>query len=120
MRPRGRLVRSTPLYDLRSENGGRPLAFNKRGAFIGDEETAKRLCDKLGIDPLRVVGDCCSVGKGADGKWYGWSHRAIGGFGVGDVVRKGDVAAEYLRVGFAARTDADARRIAEAFARSVG
>ena len=31
-----------------------------------------------------------SFGKSdADGKWYGWSHRAIGSFGAGDKV-KGD------------------------------
>lgn len=27
-------------------------------------------------------------------KWYGWSHRAIFGFGVGDKVKKGDCAYE--------------------------
>lgn len=32
------------------------------------------------------------IGRGADGKWYGWSHRLIAGFGIGDAVRVGDVA----------------------------
>ena len=32
-----------------------------------------------------------SVGKGSDGKWYGWSHRAVWGFGIGDKVKKGDI-----------------------------
>lgn len=30
----------------------------------------------------------------ADQKWYGWSHRAIYGFGIGSTVKKGDIAYE--------------------------
>ena len=30
-----------------------------------------------------------SWGLGCDGKYYGWSHRAVGDFGVGDVVKPG-------------------------------
>lgn len=67
-------------------------------------------------------------------KWYGWSHRAIAGFGVGDTVKKGDVIApsspddpyphsrpelESLPVGFTAKTLDDARRMAAAFALAV-
>lgn len=29
--------------------------------------------------------------KGYDGKYYGWSHRAVYGFSVGDTVKKGDI-----------------------------
>ena len=29
--------------------------------------------------------------KGYDGKWYGWSHRAVYGFGIGDKIKEGDV-----------------------------
>ena len=66
------------------------------------------------------------------GKWYGWSHRAIYGFKVGDTVKKGDVLApdpdypsaagdreQELPVGFTAKTPADARRMAAAFALRV-
>ncbi len=67
-------------------------------------------------------------------KWYGWSHRAIYGFKVGDTVKKGDTIApsepddpyphsrpelETLPVGFTAKTLDDARRMAAAFALSV-
>ncbi len=31
-----------------------------------------------------------SLGKSDDGKYYGWSHRAIYGFEIGDSVQKGD------------------------------
>lgn len=64
-----------------------------------------------------------------DQKWYGWSHRAIFGFGIGDEVKKGDVIApdreypplrgESLPIGFKAKTLADARRMAAAFALAV-
>lgn len=54
-----------------------------------------------------------------DQKWYGWSHRAIYGFGVGDIVKEGSVCAEYLPVGFKAKNLKDAKKMATAFARSV-
>ena len=63
-----------------------------------------------------------------DQKWYGWSHRAIYGFKVGDKVKPGDVVApdpEYPRpdreipVGFVAKTLDDARRMAASFADAV-
>jgi len=34
-------------------------------------------------------------GKGYDGKFYGWSHRAIYGYGVGDLVKPGDIGNKY-------------------------
>jgi len=61
--------------------------------------------------------------------WYGWSHRAIAGFKVGDTVKKGDVIADgnaaYLRggrrfpVGFTAKSLQDARDMAATFADEV-
>lgn len=33
--------------------------------------------------------------KASDGKWYGWSHRAVAGFGVGDVVKPGHIGNKY-------------------------
>ncbi len=34
-------------------------------------------------------------GKGSDGKYYGWSHRAVSGFGVGDTVKPGHIGNKY-------------------------
>ena len=31
----------------------------------------------------------------ADGKWYGWSHRAVHGFGVGDLIKPGHIGNKY-------------------------
>lgn len=113
-------------------------AYNPAGQYIGDPETAEFLCVKKGIAPeLMGAGKVCSIGFcEKDQKWFGWSHRAIFGFGVGDEVAEGDCCAssgwtdEYLAehpeadtslpVGFRATTLDDARRMAVAFAESVG
>ena len=52
-------------------------------------------------------------------KYYGWSHRAIYGFGIGDIVKEGDVIAESFSVGFEAKNLDDSKRMAIAFAEGV-
>ena len=107
------------------------------GAYIGDLKTTTFLCEEKGIAPEPMNGgSVCSIGFcEREQKWYGWSHRAIYGFGVGDVVSEGDCTAssgytdDYLKdhpeadtslpVGFRAETLDDAKRMAEAFAESV-
>ncbi len=76
-----------------------------------------------------------SYGKSANGKWYGWSHRAINGFKVGDEI-KGDSLGkkvEYDKLpdgssdfdkpsyedDFTIKDDAQAREIAMRFAENV-
>lgn len=68
-------------------------AYTPDGHYIGDEDFAKHL-DERGIAPaLREGCGVCSIGfNEAEQKWYGWSHRAMFGFGVGSVVSKGDCA----------------------------
>ena len=97
------------------------------------DEATKEYLEKRGIVPedhKLSIGFCEQ-----EQKWYGWSHRAIYGFGVGDVVKEGDCTAtsgwtdEYLAehpeedlslpVGFKAETLDDAKRMAIAFAESV-
>jgi hypothetical protein len=60
----------------------------------------------------------CSVGKAeSDGKWYGYSHRAIAGFGVGDVVKAdtcGNTKGEYT-----IKTDDQARQTAINFTKDI-
>ena len=108
------------------------------GAYIGSSKDAFFLCRTKGIHPeLRTPeSNVCSIGFcEREQKWFGWSHRAIQGFGIGDVVEEGDCCAtsgwtdDYLAehpeedaslpVGFAAKTLDDAKRMAEAFAESV-
>ena len=114
-------------------------AYTPNGDYIGDKRTAHFLCTKKGIKPEKISpsnNKVCSIGFcEAEQKWYGWSHRAIFGFGIGDIVKEGDCTAssgwtdEYLKehpdedgslpIGFQAKDLNDARRMAVAFAESV-
>jgi hypothetical protein len=111
----------------------------KDGGYVGEWKDARWLHEK-GIAPEIRPGSCgsvCSIGFcDREQKWYGWSHRALYGFGIGDVVEKGSCCAssgwtdeylaehpeadESLPVGFKAETLDDAKRMAEAFAEGVG
>jgi hypothetical protein len=68
-------------------------AYTPTGDYIGDKKVAHMLCTKRGIkpeksDPKHCV---CSIGFcEKEQKWYGWSHRAIYGFGIGGKVKQGD------------------------------
>jgi len=65
------------------------------GDYIGDSKTAFFLCRKKGIKPkLRCShSKTCSIGFcEKEQKYYGWSHRAIYGFKIGDTVKKGNCA----------------------------
>jgi hypothetical protein len=93
-------------------------AYAKDGTYIGDPKFAKMLVDKYGIntfekaDPTDSV---ASIGFSPDQKkWYGWSHRGLYGFEIGDEVKEGDCTAtsgstdpsqdKSLPVGFKAKT----------------
>jgi len=63
--------------------------------------------------------DAQSFGKAeADGKWYGWSHRAIYGFGIGDCVEP-DTCGNSSGKEYVIKTDDQARDTAIAFAKDV-
>jgi len=113
-------------------------AYNLQGDYIGDADIAIHLCDNKGILPelSDLEHNTCSIGFcEREQKWYGWSHRAIFGFGIGDTVSEGDCCASsgwsdgltpegepdplVLPVGFTAETLDDAKRMAMAFAASV-
>lgn len=111
---------------------------NKQGAYVGDPLTAYRLLSR-GIVPETAEEDdtLCSIGFSAqEQKWYGWSHRTIAGFAIGDIAKEGDCVTtsgwveEYLiehpeadkrvPVGFEAKTLEDCKTLAIAYAESVG
>lgn len=93
------------------------------GAYVGDVEWAKNLAER-GIKPELIDQDhkVCSVGFcESEQKWYGWSHRAMYGFGIGEIVDAGDEGAEYFdSLPFVCETLADCRVAAANFARAVG
>lgn len=69
------------------------VAYNLNGDYIGSPKDAYFLCVKKGIAPEKSKPDhcVCSIGfSKKDGKWYGWSHRAIFGFKKGSRVKIGD------------------------------
>ena len=136
-------------YVLRKElvsgdevGGGPPFelisAWTPTGCYIGNSKDAYRLCVQRGIAPQLSQSEhgVCSIGFSERfQKWFGWSHRAIFGFGIGSIVKEGDCCAssgwteDYLKehpeadkslpVGFTAKTLEDAKRMAVAFAESV-
>lgn len=66
---------------------------NSTGDLIGDEDFARLMVSDRGIKPEMAKPDhgTCSIGFcEADGKWYGWSHRAWYGFDIGSTCRRGD------------------------------
>lgn len=61
-----------------------------------------------------------SFGKSeANGRWYGWSHRAIASFGIGDVVKPTTSGFERLKEPFTIKSEEKAREVAKIFAKSV-
>ncbi|KKL41723.1 hypothetical protein LCGC14_2367440 [marine sediment metagenome] len=117
-------------YILRTEMWSTPgcppvemkSCYTPDGHYIGGAPWGHRLCTIRGIRPeLRTAeSNTCSIGFcEREQKWYGWSHRAIYGFSIGDKVKEGDVTAEHLPIGFKAETLNDAKKMADAFARSV-
>jgi len=70
-------------------------AYTPEGNYIGRSKDAYYLCKKRGIKPeLADEGDnVCTIGfSSKEKKYFGWSHRAIHGFGIDDSVKKGDCA----------------------------
>lgn len=62
-------------------------AYTPTGDYIGDPRMAYILVVKYGIKPeLRTDhSNVCTIGFcEREQAWYGWSHRAICGFGIGD------------------------------------
>lgn len=69
-------------------------AFNMDGEYIGNPELAEELHQR-GIQPMLASPNhkVCSIGFcEKENKWYGWSHRAMYGFGIGSQIKKGDCA----------------------------
>jgi hypothetical protein len=107
--------------------------------YIGTPREARKLWKKFGIEKFELADPThkvVSIGfSPSQQKWYGWSHRAICCFGIGDTVKEGDCTnssgfiESYLKehpeedkrlpIGFTAKTLEDAKRMAIAFAESV-
>jgi hypothetical protein len=68
------------------------IGYTPEGYYIGESRWAYRLVKRKGLTDLQPRREhaVCSLGfSEAEQKWYGWSHRAIYGFGVGAVCKEG-------------------------------
>ena len=68
-----------------------------------NEDALNKFYEKHGIVPEKISNNhnVCSIGySDKEKKWYGWSHRSICGFGVGDKIfdkNFGDDDTHFLR-----------------------
>lgn len=122
-------------YELRDEiwNHGdlhpttmKRQAYNLQGDWIGESRWAYQLFHKKGVYPEKSSHKhcVCSVGFSKKlQKWFGWSHRAICGFGIGDRIfeeKYGNDQTPFIEHGKRVITNmAEARIAATAFAESV-
>lgn len=67
-------------------------AYNQEGVYVGDLKFAKYLAGRC-IRPQKNKPEhsVCSIGYSApEHAWYGWSHRAMVGFRIGDRIFEED------------------------------
>jgi len=101
-------------------------AYTPEGWLIGSSKDAHRLCKKMGIkpEPQREDSNVCTIGFcEKDQRWYGWSHRCICSFGIGDKIfedQYGDDTTPFVQHGnVPIKTLEDAKHASIAFAESV-
>ncbi len=121
------IIKKEKHYDLGDGNGIiMTSAYNYNGDYIGNPKDAVFICGKKGIKPEKSKKEhsVCSIGFCEnDQKWYGWSHRAMIGFGIGDMIFKerfGDASTHFTKHGDKPiKTFSDAKLSAKRFASYV-
>jgi hypothetical protein len=100
--PKDRTVENTP-----KDAKGFPICTHQTWLMIkGERRTPNSSVDSFGKSE-------------ANGRWYGWSHRAIASFGIGDVVKPTTSGFERLKEPFTINSEEKAREVAKRFAESV-
>lgn len=90
-----------------------------------EQSPLQKFFDKHGIDPQKIDSshNVDSIGwSEKEQKWYGWSHRAIYGFKIGDKSSQGKVGYQTLkdkRWPTEAKTKEDCKKMAIAFAEEI-
>lgn len=95
--------------------------YGTDGLLIGDVMFTEKIVHQLGIRPEGRDPDSihCSIGKShLDDMWYGWSHRAIMGFGIGHIVGGANLSEKFI-TGYIVTTEEECRELACIFAVSV-
>lgn len=119
------VVRLVKLDNVPESYNFMPAAFTSSGEYIGNPKDAERICVDRGIRPQYRKPDSgvCSIGFcEREQKWYGWSHRAMYGFGVGYRVESNDsvIGSEYPdEIGRTVTSLDEAKRMAELFAEAA-
>ena len=93
--------------------------FKNRPRYANGDPKVK-IQDWLEIDAkkLNPADSVTSWGWASNGKCYGWSHRAIYGFGIGDVVTS-DICGNESKKEYTIKTKEQAEQAAKDFARDV-
>lgn len=68
-----------------------PIDSKSSPKFTIPEKAVHVLTDKL-MQEYSFSPTCCIGFNEREQKWYGWSHHAIYGFGIGSITKKGDYA----------------------------
>lgn len=83
---------SVDAYDAVTEMH---CVYTPSGDYVGTKTDADYLLSRGITENIQPhsTGKTCSIGfNPTEQKWYGWSHRAIFGFGIGSQVKFGDCA----------------------------
>lgn len=98
--------------------------------YLTEKSPLQKFKEEHGIESEKLAPDHSvhSIGwSEKEQKFYGWSHRAIYGFKIGDEMKKGMCGVEdpkypskySLPIGFKSKTKEDCKKMAMAFADSV-
>ncbi len=83
---------SVEEWEVGEETTQMVSVYNKEGHYVGTLKDAEFLLVERGLTKLQPVdkeSKVCQIGLDVrECKWYGWSHRAMFGFGVGDRITK--------------------------------
>jgi hypothetical protein len=83
--------------------------------FEKKDNSERTIKNKPKGTPIGEWMKCSNGGKSpCDGKYYGWSHRAVYGFGVGDHVKE-DSLGNYKGKEYTINDEEEARKTAEHF-----
>lgn len=101
--------------------------YNEKGDYIGNIKMVKFLTEKKFINHFEKTSPAhsvCSIGFSEKlNKWFGWSHRAICGFGIGDKIFEEDFGTDKTKFvehgSKTIKTLDDAKQAAKNFARYV-
>lgn len=120
-----RSLKSKPVMGMEGMTMREVLEAVERGVLL-EKSGLQKFLDEHGIVGEKAAPDHTTNSIGfseKEGKWYGWSHRAIAGFGVGDMIFEpdfGDDKTPYAKHGSKKIEDLDdAKKAAKAFARHV-